>query len=82
MGHVEPLTPAVFAAKLRATLLCFVLVGPGSAHAFCSAYDFGPWPLLPGVASLPPAVLQARTPASLLCADHSFSSAPGGPCSG
>ena len=58
MGHIEALTPGSFAAELRDTLLCFVLVGPGSAHAFCSRYDFGPWPLLPGVAALPPAVLQ------------------------
>lgn len=28
------------------TLICFVLVAPDSAHAFCSRYDFGPWPLL------------------------------------
>lgn len=56
--HVEPLTPDSFAAELRDTLLCFVLVGPASAHAFCSRYDFGPWPLLPGVATLPPGVLQ------------------------
>ncbi len=59
MGHVEPLTPGAGSAALRDTLLCFVLVG-ASAHAFCSRYDFGPWPLLPGVAALPPAVLQAR----------------------
>ncbi len=64
VGRVEPLTPGAASAALRDTLLCFVLVG-ASAHAFCSRYDFGPWPLLPGVASLPPAVLQARIPASL-----------------
>jgi len=28
------------------TLVCFVLVDPNGAHQFCSAYDFGPWPLL------------------------------------
>ena len=38
---------------LKETLLCFVLVAPNSAHAFCSRYDFGPWPLLPGVTSMP-----------------------------
>lgn len=36
-----------------ATLLCFVLVGPSAQHAFCSRYDFGPWPLLPLKGGLP-----------------------------
>ena len=66
MGHIEALTPASFAAELHDTLLCFVLVGPASAQAFCSRYDFGPWPLLPGVAALPPAVLQVNFPHSPL----------------
>jgi sugar/nucleoside kinase (ribokinase family) len=35
-------------AAARQTLLCFVLVDPSGGHAFCSAYDFGPWPLLMG----------------------------------
>ena len=61
VGHIEALTPGSFAAELRDTLLCFVLVGPAFAHAFCSRYDFGPWPLLPGVAALPPAVLQVTS---------------------
>lgn len=43
---------------LKQTLLCFVLVAPGSAHAFCSRYDFGPWPLLPGITSMPPSAWQ------------------------
>jgi sugar/nucleoside kinase (ribokinase family) len=34
------------AAAAAQTLLCFVLVDPAGGHAFCSAYDFGPWPLL------------------------------------
>jgi hypothetical protein len=38
---------------MRSTLLCFVLVGPAQQHAFCSRYDFGPWPLLEGVETLP-----------------------------
>ncbi|KAG2496877.1 hypothetical protein HYH03_005276 [Edaphochlamys debaryana] len=38
---------------LDSTLICFVLVGPASQHAFCSRYDFGPWPLLEGIAELP-----------------------------
>lgn len=50
---------------MRATLLCFVLVGPASSHAFCSRYDFGPWPLLEGVTSLPPDVSAVRVTASL-----------------
>ena len=45
---------------MRATLLCFVLVGPASSHAFCSRYDFGPWPLLEGVTSLRPDVSAVR----------------------
>ena len=63
MRRLEALTPAAFHAEpsLARTLLCFVLVDAGSgAHAFCSAYDFGPWPLLCGVNALPPAVHQVR----------------------
>ncbi|KAK9830908.1 hypothetical protein WJX81_003466 [Elliptochloris bilobata] len=67
VGHIEALTPGSFAEELRDTLLCFVLIGPASAHAFCSRYDFGPWPLLPGVTALPHAVLQVlRSTHSLL----------------
>ncbi|CAG9464794.1 unnamed protein product [Pedinophyceae sp. YPF-701] len=41
------------------TLLCFVLVDPNGGHAFCSEYDFGPWPLLQGVGDhLPDAAVQ------------------------
>lgn len=57
IARIEQMAPA---EATGATLLCFVLVGPGSAHAFCSAYDFGPWPLLAGVASLQPRVLEVR----------------------
>jgi hypothetical protein len=46
------------AARKFATLLCFVLVSPAGGHAFTSAYDFGPWPLLAGVADLQPCVLK------------------------
>ncbi len=38
------------------TLVCYVLVDPQGGHAFCSRYDFGPWPLLSGVSALPPTV--------------------------
>lgn len=44
--------------SLKQTLLCFVLVAPDAAHSFCSRYDFGPWPLLPGVTSMPPSAWQ------------------------
>jgi hypothetical protein len=43
---------------LDRTLLCFVLVNKEGKHAFCSRYDFGPWPLLGGVSTLPPSVTQ------------------------
>ena len=34
------------------TLLCFVLIEKSTGrHAFCSRYDFGPWPLLQSVSS-------------------------------
>ncbi|KAK9808058.1 hypothetical protein WJX73_000001 [Symbiochloris irregularis] len=56
--RVEPLAPGAFEAELQHTLLCFVLVDQSAAHAFCSRYDFGPWPLLPGVESLTPSALQ------------------------
>ena len=55
---VEPGTPLPEA--MRSTLLCFVLVGPAQQHAFCSRYDFGPWPLLEGVDSLPDRVSAVR----------------------
>ncbi|KXZ54257.1 hypothetical protein GPECTOR_5g347 [Gonium pectorale] len=38
---------------LDSTLICFVLVDPEGRHAFCSRYDFGPWPLLEGIGRLP-----------------------------
>ncbi|KAF5830892.1 sugar/carbohydrate kinase [Dunaliella salina] len=41
------------AALLQQTLICFVLVDPLGRHAFCSLYDFGPWPLLRGINHLP-----------------------------
>ena len=34
LADLDHLTP-----ELRETLLCFVLVGPGSQHAFCSRWD-------------------------------------------
>lgn len=39
--------------QLDSTLICFVLVDAASRHAFCSRYDFGPWPLLQGIRTLP-----------------------------
>ncbi|GLC55977.1 hypothetical protein PLESTB_001051100 [Pleodorina starrii] len=42
-------TPVV----VDSTLICFVLVDAASHHAFCSRYDFGPWPLLAGMRTLP-----------------------------
>jgi hypothetical protein len=46
------------ATDLDNTLLCFVLVDADGKHAFCSRYDFGPWPLLSGISNLPSPVLQ------------------------
>ncbi|KAF6266752.1 Ribokinase-like protein [Scenedesmus sp. NREL 46B-D3] len=41
--------PSLSGTDLDRTLLCFVLVDEAGKHAFCSRYDFGPWPLLGGV---------------------------------
>lgn len=61
MARFQPLAPEAFDEALKETLLCFVLVNDSSAaHAFCSRYDFGPWPLLPGVERLPNEVHQVR----------------------
>eukprot|EP00882_Tetradesmus_deserticola_P030447 GHRQ01034191.1.p3 GENE.GHRQ01034191.1~~GHRQ01034191.1.p3 ORF type:complete len:118 (-),score=44.34 GHRQ01034191.1:100-453(-) len=49
---------ALSGTELDRTLLCFVLVDKDGKHAFCSRYDFGPWPLLGGVSTLPPCVAQ------------------------
>lgn len=57
-GVVPFLQPHELTPELRETLVCFVLVDPSSAHAFCSRYDFGPWPLLPGITHVPPGVQQ------------------------
>lgn len=46
------------------TLLCFVLVDPDARHAFCSRYDFGPWPLLGHVKELPESSMQVRSGAA------------------
>lgn len=49
------------------TLVCFVLVDPNSKHAFCSRYDFGPWPLLGTMSRLPePALKVSDSPRSTL----------------
>lgn len=64
--RVEPLAPGAFEKELQHTLLCFVLVDQSAAHAFCSRYDFGPWPLLPGVESLTPSALQVCGTSQLL----------------
>lgn len=38
---------------LQNTLVCYVLVDKETnEHAFCSRYDFGPWPLLQGMTAL------------------------------
>ena len=61
MARLEPLAPTSFQETLRQTLICFVLVNSQGQHQFCSRYDFGPWPLLAGVDSLPPGVLKVIT---------------------
>ena len=71
IAHFEPLAPAAFNEQLRETLLCFVLMGPAAAHAFCSRYDFGPWPLLPGVDCLPADVHKVCSADPLALTDHS-----------
>ena len=72
IAHFEPLAPAAFNEQLRETLLCFVLMGPAAAHAFCSRYDFGPWPLLPGVDCLPADVHRVCSADLLALKDHSM----------
>ncbi|GFR46665.1 hypothetical protein Agub_g8280, partial [Astrephomene gubernaculifera] len=58
-SHATPQAPPPPAAVvvggggLDSTLICFVLVDHASRHAFCSRYDFGPWPLLEGIQGLP-----------------------------
>lgn len=71
IAHFEPLAPAAFNEQLRETLLCFVLMGPAAAHAFCSRYDFGPWPLLPGVDRLPANVHKVCSADPLALTNHS-----------
>ena len=56
---IEPVATATTSSTTNeqdATLLCFVLVTPDSQHAFCSRYDFGPWPLLSFVQQVPKGV--------------------------
>jgi len=51
---IEPVAPEEsLTPEQDRTLLCFVLVAPDAKHAFCSRYDFGPWPLLSFVRDLP-----------------------------
>lgn len=54
--------PAIGGGSLDSTLICFVLVDPQSRHAFCSRYDFGPWPLLDGISELPERAQAVRGP--------------------
>jgi hypothetical protein len=58
--------PSLSGTDLDRTLLCFVLVDAAGKHAFCSRYDFGPWPLLGGVSTLPPSVTQVGLHAALV----------------
>lgn len=60
--HFQPLAPTAFNERLAETLLCFVLIDQAHTHAFCSRYDFGPWPLLPGVDCLPIEVHKVSQP--------------------
>jgi hypothetical protein len=57
---VHPMGTELTASARDATLVCFVLVDPSSQHAFCSSYDFGPWPLLPSITSLAQGSSQVR----------------------
>ncbi|GBF90155.1 sugar carbohydrate kinase [Raphidocelis subcapitata] len=68
---IERIAPpgAVAGTPLDRTLVCFVLVDPEGGHAFCSRYDFGPWPLLEGVDSLPPHVMRALASTRAVCAN-------------
>ena len=76
IAHFEPLAPTAFNEQLRETLLCFVLMGPAAAHAFCSRYDFGPWPLLPGVDCLPADVHTVGSADPPALTDHSMTGLP------
>lgn len=54
VDHVE-LIPADDGARVSAlaeTLICFVLSDGAGAHAFCSRYDLGPWPLMRDVSDV------------------------------
>ena len=62
---IQPM--AASAAMLARTLVCYVLVDPSTAHAFCSAYDMGPWPLLPHIHSLSAPALQVGCPGPTSC---------------
>jgi hypothetical protein len=59
--------PSLSGTELDRTLLCFVLVDQAGKHAFCSRYDFGPWPLLGGVSTLPPSVTQVGLQVQHIC---------------
>lgn len=65
MLAVEKVEPRGGGEAGENTLLCFVLVDPGGRHAFCSRYDFGPWPLLQHVQHLPEASMQVLPPVPL-----------------
>lgn len=56
--NIEPVAAGSLSPEQDQTLLCFVLVDPEGRHAFCSRYDFGPWPLLSFARELPPNVLR------------------------
>ena len=54
MLHIAPPSAG---SDVNTTLICFVLIDPAGRHSFCSRYDFGPWPLLAGITSLPDSAL-------------------------
>lgn len=65
------------AGDANSTLICFVLVEEASsAHAFCSRYDFGPWPLQ-GMRELPaPALAMLRRARALFANGFLFDELP------
>lgn len=58
-----------------------MLVSSAGGHAFTSAYDFGPWPLLAGVADLQPRVLEVGNCFIMRYIGHNRKRAPGCPAS-
>ena len=58
---ISDLTSSDQGSQVRETVLVLTFVTPAGEHAFCSRYDFGPWPLQSELSKLTDQTLQVSS---------------------